>query len=748
MWDNGHDSPRMTRIVLGRRVVVALLCVASFAAAQTAEPTPDFTFRVETKLVQIEVRASGKGGKPAADLSREDFVLEENGKQQTIATFEYVGEPAAPASGEAILKPGGPGVRMPAADSESASDVPIRIFVLVESEVMENNFLYRGIREFIDHQIPPGALVSLARRPFTTDRAVLRQTLDAMIAHPFGHNDPESGDWIPGFYDQTVFEMAELERDRLNTVREARELSVLGQERFFAEHDRHDANHPNIEMRPPRLRAIDQRIRLLGRNKLHDYLSIIRRLGTYPGKKIVVLFRSGLRLEPENMDLMEPLASEALRSRVSFYTSDSRGLETWNVDARLGVHPARLVDNEGAETTRQPIVTEVRHRRQDSQHGLRVLAEHTGGRAIKNTNDLNEVFEAVAADAYGYYLLGYYPQDDSQRGRFRDVRVRSNRRGVRVDTGRGYFESVPFTEMSARQKASHLDRAVLADSYASELPIRTGHDFFRGHDGRPVVVFGVSTPIAELSTPSSTGVDDVQFTVAARAERLDDGSSWIYRSTGYRRRILPDSTQSTESKHTAFVDFTAQVPIPPGQYKWVVLIRNDADGRIGRYDGRLTVPDLSKDLSSSTLLLAGKVSKPPTAKKKKKKKHKKKNQGIDSVLAFHQNRLHPEYRGEFHQGQQVFFLYDLYNLQAEQISTPPPIRVVLRHSGREVEDFSAVGDMEARSERRQVRYLGAIDTSSLQPGSYHLLAYVPDRGADRATVLAREFTVTGRSSPP
>ena len=517
----------------------------------------------------------------------------------------------------------------------------------------------------------------------------------------FSHGSPPTTQC----YDDTAVELAQLERDRLNTVRESREGSLIAEHLGF--HDRHDSNHPNIEMRPPRLRAIDQRSRLLGRNELHDYVSLVRRLGSYPGKKIVVLFRSGLRLEPENTDLMEPLASEAFRSRVSFYTADSRGLETWIVDAKAGIHPLRLEDNEGIASTRLPLIAEDRHRQQDSLHGLQALAEHTGGRGIFNTNDLNDVFDEVVADVHGYYLLGYDPQNNRQQGRFRRIRVRSSQRGIRVETGRGYFEPIPFTEMSQHEKASNLNRAALADSYASELPTSVGHDFFRGDDGQPVVVFGVSSPIAELMTRSSSGEDRVRFTVAARVENLDSGVSWIYRSASYRHESRPAADQASDLEDAAFVDFTGQVPAPPGTYKWVVLLRNDVDGRIGRYDGTLTVPDLSDGFTSSTLLLAGKISK-PTNVKAKKKKRKKKDQGIDSVLAFRQNRLHPEYRGEFHQGQQVFFLYDLYNLQPEQISAPPPIRVVLRHGGREVEKFSAVADLEARSDQRQVRYVGAI----------------------------------------
>ena len=739
--DNSSGTPEWSRTLTASRTAAVTLIVAALAAAQTEDPEVDFTFRVETKLVQVEVRAYGRNGKPVAGLSRDDFILEEGGKEQRIATFEHVDAPGATSSGHVAPAPGEAHKEQAEPTGVQAAS-PVRIYILTESQVEDQRFLYAAIREFVEHQIPVGALVSLGKRPFTANRQRLLATLDEMAAHPYGYKDSESGEWLRGFHEQNTVELANLERGRLSTVRESLEgESILGETRF----NNHDANHPNIEMRPPRLREIDQRIRLIGRRKLQDYLGIIRALGEYPGKKIVVLFRSGLRLENENMELMQPIASEALRNRVSFYTIDSRGLETWIVDSSLGIHPLRLFDDEGIQSTRQPLVTEIRHRLQDSQHGLCALAEHTGGRSILNNNDLNKVFEAVVQDVYGYYLLGYYPEDDRERGRFREIRVRSSRRSIRVKTGRGYFEAVSFPKMSRREKASHLNRAILADSYASGLRLRVGHDVFRGEGGRPVVVFGVSAPISELTSESRDGKDLVEFTVAARAERMEDGASWIYRSAGYRSETDTADQQAREAGGDAFVDFTGQIPVPPGEYKWVVLIRNDGDGRVGRYDGVLGVPDLSEGIRSSTLLLAGTVSRPETVKARKKRRNEDKI--VDSVLQFQQRQLHPEYRREFEQGQQIFFLYDLYNLKPDKISTPPPIRVVLRRGDREVKNFSALGDLEARPEHRTVRYLGAIDTTSLEPDSYRLSVYLPGR-VDELFVLSRGFTVTDKPARP
>ena len=73
------------------------LLVVPALAQQPPETQPQVTFRVETRLVEIEVRVTGKGRKPVSDLKAADFTLKENGEEQKIATFEYVPVPGAKA---------------------------------------------------------------------------------------------------------------------------------------------------------------------------------------------------------------------------------------------------------------------------------------------------------------------------------------------------------------------------------------------------------------------------------------------------------------------------------------------------------------------------------------------------------------------------------------------------------------------------------------------------------------------------
>src|ERR1700733_5453378 len=71
-------------IVRMPRNAFAALFLISAAASALQDPAP--TFRAGTRLVEVDVVARSKGA-PATGLTKENFTLFDNGKQQNIAFF-------------------------------------------------------------------------------------------------------------------------------------------------------------------------------------------------------------------------------------------------------------------------------------------------------------------------------------------------------------------------------------------------------------------------------------------------------------------------------------------------------------------------------------------------------------------------------------------------------------------------------------------------------------------------------------
>jgi hypothetical protein len=74
-----------------------------------------------------------------------------------------------------------------------------------------------------------------------------------------------------------------------------------------------------------------------------------------------------------------------------------------------------------------------------------MVADITGGRAFKNTNELTAGVRAAATDLRGSYSVGFYVPENSDN-RWREFDVRVSRPGVRVLHRKGYMALAPVKQ--------------------------------------------------------------------------------------------------------------------------------------------------------------------------------------------------------------------------------------------------------------------------------------------------------------
>ena len=98
-----YDPFRAAPLSLFFIVITGVVAGGWFQAAQqTSAEVPAPTIRVTTHLVLIDAVVTDKQGNPIAGLHPEDFVVEENGKAEKIATFAG---PVQSASAPAVSTP-------------------------------------------------------------------------------------------------------------------------------------------------------------------------------------------------------------------------------------------------------------------------------------------------------------------------------------------------------------------------------------------------------------------------------------------------------------------------------------------------------------------------------------------------------------------------------------------------------------------------------------------------------------------
>lgn len=80
-------------------------------------------------------------------------------------------------------------------------------------------------------------------------------------------------------------------------------------------------------------------------------------------------------------------------------------------------------------------------RRYGGSGTLKKLAKDTGGRAIfpSKPEELKKAFDEIAAELRSQYALAYSPTNRKHDGRFRKVKIKVRRKGLRVQARKGYY---------------------------------------------------------------------------------------------------------------------------------------------------------------------------------------------------------------------------------------------------------------------------------------------------------------------
>jgi hypothetical protein len=442
---------------------------------------------------------------------------------------------------------------------------------------------------------------------------------------------------------------------------------------------------------------------------LQRYEELVERLAPLPGKKVVVLFRPGLRIESDNVPALRRVASLAGRHRVSFYTINSRGLapvvpvEDRKVPFSIDRRRRMTVDVLGKLDMEDL-----------SREGLETLAVETNGRAVPDSNRLADVFDTVVRDANGYYVLGYHPLDLSENGRYRRIKVKVNRRGAKVDATRGYYEAPSTTPGGDHDKSLALRRALLAE-LPKDLPVAASAGLFTAGDGSPALVLSAGVPARALKARFDGDAPRLEALALVRISSDDASRLPLYYERRMSSTAARDRWSEIQADQTAVVAVSDVVPLPPGRHTWRIVFRDEHTGKLGGAEGRITVPEPNGAQATSTLLMTSEVLRRADAEA-----------AGDDVLDVGPLRFSPQPLRVFRQGELIHLLFDLYNPSPEDLaaSAEGP-RLAMLRDGQPLAQVTAHGEAFADPARRRIRFACAVQTKDLPPGGYTVLLSPP-----------------------
>ncbi len=472
---------------------------------------------IDVKVVNIKVYVTDKDGNPVTGLTRDDFVIEEDGREVKLTNFyefrEGTREGDLPPRPEAPKIESHPELRAEP-ELEVASEDQLHLIVYVDHHnIRPNNrnrvfrFVRQFLREHVDRQ-DRVMLVSYNRsikieREFTSDPQVVSRALFDLEKHTGGRLTVDSD-----------------RRDIINDIEDEIDISLLvSRAKMFAQEQHNDMQFTLDALKE----MVSNLAGLPGRKAL---LYVSDGLPMRPGEEMFeavservnrggdagASYYSNLRMEAFSYDLsprFRDLANTANASDVSFYTIDAAGL--------LG----RSI--RGADMRGGPLSSNMESIWNNNVQGsLMFLADETGGQFAVNTNNFEGAFERFAKDFEHYYSLGFSPSHAGNGRLYRiEVKLKDKQRGWSLRHRQNYRDKSVELEMQEGVKAS-----LQFGAQSNDLGIRlVEKSRMRRSDGTFMVHVDVLIPLGEVTLLPLQDVHEARLRVWVQARDADGGFS-------------------------------------------------------------------------------------------------------------------------------------------------------------------------------------------------------------------------------
>jgi VWFA-related protein len=510
-----------------------------------------------------------KAGKHIHGLSKNDFRILENGKEQPIAVFEEV-----TATSTRLRAPENP----PNAFSNLSVSTPDRhaVTIIVLDEIntpfLDQNYgrtqLIKYLAASLDSQQTVALMVlgskGLRRvANFTDDPSVLINALKKVGSElpamygSFGE-DPNLADTRSSLFGGQAPLPSQGEA-------ESRLREFLAGE-ALANRFRQD-------------RAIE--------DTLQAFLSISWSISGVPGRKSLIwatgsfpfyLDSPSAKPPDPHVSALYERAMEALNdAQISVYPLDVRGLVSNALPSD--------VTYAGSSTRPYPFAngTQQRSERLSSTiANMETFAGMTGGRAFYSSNDLTEGFRRAAEDSASYYLLGYYLNSRSAKPGWRKLRVRLEGRHDEVRAREGFFVgSTAINAESARQADVNFALGSPFESTGIPMLVRWNPAVPKTEASGKRAEFAIVVPANSVVNDS-----DQQFDIDFVWETSRDAVP--AQRDGKSTKGTVDAESLARIKRDGVV-YRSFLQLPPGDYKVHFVVRNNLNGRIGSVTAPLTV---------------------------------------------------------------------------------------------------------------------------------------------------------------
>jgi VWFA-related protein len=424
---------------------------------------PGATITVQANLVELAATVRDRKGQPAGGFTAADFELLDNGKPQRITLFSEVKASHAP-SGDPPSAVDGPagGAKTPVNTQPSQPVQPRYLALFFDDTHTESYGLHKSkeaAESLISTGLQPGDHVAVftdsgaVTVEFTTDRKALLAAFAKLRPHV--ERGARGLDPCPLM---TPYQAYVISR-RLDPV--AKEVAVAEAIPCRCP----GGGEECIRNVPYSVQALSdttwEAVRYQSANALEVLQIAMRDLAKQPGARILVMISAGFvtgGMERQRSAILDT----ALRGHIVVNSLDAEGLlGGGEAPEALGSHSGKRYNwTERSQGLRQSLLTEL----------MADSSAATGGRFIRNTNDLSGALGSLASAPEVSYLVGFAPSEEPD-GAYHLLKLKlKDKDGYRIETRAGYFAILPVKQSKELQQ--RIDREALSNETLDEFPAR------------------------------------------------------------------------------------------------------------------------------------------------------------------------------------------------------------------------------------------------------------------------------------
>jgi VWFA-related protein len=621
-----------------RKLAIVALLLGSVAGSrpqqlggnQNANAPQNFTIKVQSNLVVEAVEVKDKEGHFVQGLTAKDFVLTEDGAPQTIKFCEHqnLSETAKPlppmtSTNENVTiydKLAREAIAPETMDNQRYKDKRLLAlyFDMTALPPADQMRALDAAEKFIRTQMTTADLVSIMRyqggsvdilQDFSADRSRLLSILETMVVG--------EGQGLEGTTDDAS---------------SADTGAAFGQ----------DDGEFNVFNTDRQLAALQTAAHMLGQ---------------VSEKKSLIYFASNLRLNGiDNQAQMHATADEAIKSGVTFWTVDARGL----------VASAPMGDASQGSPGGQSMYTgasaqAVTSNFQKSQDTLYALAGDTGGKAFLDNNDLAGGIVQAQESISDYYLIGYYTSNTEPNGKFRRIRISlANNQEAKLDYRQGYYANKEFAKFNDVDRERQLEDALMLEDPVTDLTIAMEIDYFQLNRAEYFVPIIVKIPGRELALAKRGGAEITRIDFVGEIKDLVGGTT----VSNVRDNTSIKLTGKTAAELARVpLEYDTGFTLLPGKYSIKFLARDDETGRIGTFQTTFVIPNLNKELKrvaiSAVVLSSQRVDLRDAIYDAAKAKDRAKDEAVNPLVQ-DGKKLVPSVTRVFSTGHQIHVYFQAY----------------------------------------------------------------------------------------